>query len=62
MTPGARKVLAEIAADEDCDLLQEGRTVYCGNRQTTGRIVNELLGLTAISIMLLRFTHTTSKC
>lgn len=44
MTPGARRVLKELAEDEDCDLVQEGRVVYCGNRQTTSRVVNELLG------------------
>jgi len=51
MTPGARRVLEELAADEDCDLVQEGRQVYCGNRKTTARVVNELLGLIAISIL-----------
>lgn len=50
MTPGAKRVLEELAAHEECDLVQEGRTVYCGNRQTTSRVVNELLNLMAISI------------
>ena len=50
MTPGARRVLEELAADEECDLVQEGRTVYCGSRQTTSRVVNELLNLMALSI------------
>ncbi len=51
MTPGARRVLEELAADEDCDLAQEGRVVYCGTRQTTVRVVNELLEMLAISIL-----------
>lgn len=51
MTPGARKVLQELADDETADLLREGRTVYCGNRQTTCRVVDELLGVLAISIL-----------
>jgi len=51
MNPGARRVLEDLAANEDCDLVQEGRHVYCGNRRTTGRVVNELLGIMAISIL-----------
>lgn len=51
MTPGARRVLDELAADEDCDLVQEGRVVYCGHRQTTCRVINELLGVMAITIL-----------
>lgn len=51
MTPGARRVLQELADDEACDLLRDGGTVYCGNRQTTTKIVDELLGLLAISIL-----------
>jgi hypothetical protein len=51
MTPGARRVLEELAADEECDLIQEGNVVYCGLRQTTSRVVNELLGMMAIEIL-----------
>lgn len=50
MTPGAKRVLQELAGDEECDLVQEGRAVYCGNRQTTSRVVNELLNILALSI------------
>ncbi len=50
MTPGAKRVLDELAADEDIDLVQEGRYIYCGNRQTTASVVNELLSMLAISI------------
>jgi hypothetical protein len=51
MTPGAKRVLQELAADEECDLIQEGNVVYCGNRQTTSRVVNELLSMMAVSIL-----------
>lgn len=50
MTPGARKVLSELAADEDCDLVQEGVVAYCGDRRTTPRVVKELLWCLAISV------------
>lgn len=51
MTPGARQVLADLAADEDIDLAQEGWLAYVGNRQTTVRVVKELLGLCALKIL-----------
>lgn len=51
MTPGARRVLEELAAGDDIDLAQEGMFAYCGNRPTTARVVNELLGLMAISVI-----------
>lgn len=51
MTRGARRVLEDLASDEDCDLVQEGWQVYCGNRKTTGRVVNELLNVMAIAIL-----------
>lgn len=62
MTPGARRVLKDLAADAECDLVQEGFVVYCGTRRTTSLVVNELLGLTAISILyrdgfLTKFTN-----
>lgn len=50
MTPGARKVLQELADDDDCDLVHSGRSSYCGNRPTTKRVINELLGCMAISV------------
>lgn len=50
MTPGARRVLQELSDDEDCDLVTSGRLAYCGNRATTRRVVNELLGCMAISV------------
>lgn len=50
MKPGARRVLQELADDDDCDLVTSGRLAYCGNRPTTLRVVNELLGCMAISI------------
>lgn len=50
MTPGAHRVLQELADDEECDIAQEGWSVYVGNRQTTCRVVSELLNLMAISI------------
>lgn len=51
MTPGAARVLKELAEDESADLLKEGNIVYCGSRQTTCRVVDELLNLLAISIL-----------
>lgn len=51
MTPGAKRVLEDLAKDDDCDLIQEGRHVYCGNRPTTPRVINELLSMMAVSIL-----------
>lgn len=51
MTPGATKVLQDMAADDNCDLVREGIAAWCGPRQTTARIVNELLGCVAISVL-----------
>jgi len=50
MTPGARLVLQELTDDDDSDLVVSGREVYCGDRPTTRRVVNELLGCLAISV------------
>ena len=50
MTPGARRVLQELADDEHCDLVAEGIQVWCGQRQTTRRVLNQLLWCVAISI------------
>ncbi len=50
MTPGARKVLQEMVDDDENDLVVSGRLAYCGNRATTRRVVNELLGCMAISV------------
>lgn len=51
MTPGALRVLQELDQDDEIDLAQEGRRAYCGNRQTTPMVVNELLKLTAIKVL-----------
>lgn len=51
MSPGAKRILEELAADEECDLVQEGNQAYCGNRRTAVRTINQLLGLMAISIL-----------
>lgn len=50
MTPGARRVLQDLVDDDECDLVREGREVWCGDRQTTHVVLNELLRLTAISV------------
>jgi hypothetical protein len=50
MTPGARRVLQELADDDDTDIVCEGWKVYIGNRQTTHRVVKELIHLMAISV------------
>ncbi len=50
MTPGARRVLDELANDGDIDLVEECNVAFCGNRQTTTRVVRELLSIMAISI------------
>ena len=50
MTPGAKRVLEDLVADEDCDLAQEGLAVYCGTRRTNVRVLKELLELVAVSI------------
>lgn len=50
MTPGARRALFELASDENCDLVQDGLSVWCGERRSTPRVVLELLRLTAISV------------
>lgn len=47
MTPGARKVLQELA-DNCCDLVREGIQAYCGQRRTTSRVVSELVGCSAV--------------
>lgn len=51
MTPGAKRVLLELAEVEDCDILVEGKTAFVGNRQTTVRVVTELLGLAALDVV-----------
>lgn len=50
MTPGARRVLERLAADDDCDIAAERGVVYCGNQRTTQKVVHELLWLMAISV------------
>lgn len=50
MTPGALRTLQDLAIDEDIDILVEGRKAYCGNRPTTCRAVNELLGCFALDV------------
>ena len=48
MTPGAKRVLQELGEEEDRDILVEGHIAFVGNRQTTCRVVNELLGCFAL--------------
>lgn len=48
MTPGARRILEDLAADENCDLLREGIRAYCGNRPVASRCVTELVWAAAI--------------
>lgn len=50
MTPGALRVLKELIEDEDADVAAEGGVVFCGNRQTTARVLYELLRMTAVSV------------
>lgn len=50
MKPGALRVLKELDADENCDLVSEGIVVYCGQRQTSHAVLTELLGLMAVSV------------
>lgn len=40
--------MRELADDPDCDIAEEYGQIYCGNRRTTKRVINELLSLTAI--------------
>lgn len=42
MTPAARRCLQELAADQDCDLTQNGICAYCGTRPVASRVVTEL--------------------
>lgn len=51
MTPGALRTLQDLAIDEDIDILVEGRLAFVGNRQTTRRVVNELLGILALDVV-----------
>lgn len=48
MTPGAKRVLLELAEVEDRDVIVEGKEAYVGSRRTTVAIVNELLRLMAL--------------
>lgn len=48
MTPAARRILEELAADEDCDLVREGIRAYCGSRPVASRAVTELVWAAAI--------------
>lgn len=50
MTPGAKRVLEDLRDDEECDLVAEGIYVYCGERQTTHKVLRELLWLTAVKV------------
>jgi hypothetical protein len=50
MTPGAKKVLEDMAADENCDLVQAGSQAWCGPRRTSPGVVKQLLGCLAISV------------
>jgi len=48
MTPGAMRVLRELAEDEHRDLVREGIVAYCGPRRTKASVVTELIGCMAI--------------
>jgi hypothetical protein len=48
MTPGARRILEELAADESCDLIREGIHAYCGRRRVASRTVTALVWSAAI--------------
>jgi hypothetical protein len=48
MTPAARRTLEQLAADESCDLLQDGIHAYCGTRPVASRVVSELRWSSAI--------------
>lgn len=50
MTPAAVRILKDMIEDENCDLVQEGRRAFCGNRQTMVAVINELLRGMAISL------------
>lgn len=50
MTPGARRVLQAMADDDEVDLVQSGRLVYCGNKQTNHAVLKQLLNCMAISV------------
>jgi hypothetical protein len=50
MTPGAKRVLEDLRDIEDCDLCAEGIYVYCGDRQTTHKVLRELLWLMAVRV------------
>lgn len=49
MSPAATKVLQELAADEDRDIVCDGNACYCGDRRFARRTLNELLRLTALA-------------
>jgi hypothetical protein len=48
MTPGARRILQELAADEHRDLIREGISAYCGARRVASRTVTALIWAAAI--------------
>lgn len=48
MTPAARRILEELAADDRRDLVRDGIEAYCGTRRVASRVVTELLWAAAI--------------
>lgn len=50
VSKAARRVLRELRDDPEADLVEEGGTVYCGNRRTIKRVVNELLRLALVKV------------
>lgn len=49
MSPAARRILDELAADEHCDLIRDGIHAYCGQRPVASRVVSELVWCSAVS-------------
>lgn len=50
LTPAARRVLTELAEDDQIDLVSEGIEVYCGTRRTNWKVLRQLLDCMAVSI------------
>lgn len=49
MRPAAMRCLRELAADEECDIIRERGTVFCGDTRIASRTLDELLCATAVS-------------
>lgn len=48
MSPAARRILEELAADEHRDLIRDGIHAYCGPRPVASRTVSELVWCSAV--------------